>query len=216
MNPPTNPPTNPTDFPGPTLVAVHGVEPEVFDAGRRTRRRGLPRHHPQRGYGNSSRPAEVTAHDVAHLADDLVALLDHYGHEDATFIGRGWGAMVGWSLALLRPTRVNKVICLSLPYRAADGVGGAVQATPAWAVDHGEYDQRDRSGDGEQPQRPQHHGRGVRRKTRTAGGAGQAQASSSAPAGATARRGTVPPARPRGPRPATCCGGRRSSRAACR
>jgi len=70
----------------------------------------------QRGYGNSSRPAEVTAYDVEHLAGDLVALLDHYDYEDATFIGHDWGAMVVWSLTLLHPTRVNKVICLSLPY----------------------------------------------------------------------------------------------------
>jgi pimeloyl-ACP methyl ester carboxylesterase len=70
----------------------------------------------QRGYGNSSRPAEVAAYDVAQLAGDLVALLDHYGYEDATFVGHDWGAMVVWSLTLLHPARVNKVICLSMPY----------------------------------------------------------------------------------------------------
>jgi pimeloyl-ACP methyl ester carboxylesterase len=134
--------TNPTDFPEPTLIAVNGVELEVFEAGRQNAGKpvvlchGWPdlaftwRHQVpalvaagyhviapnQRGYGNSSRPAEVTAYDVAHLADDLVALLDHYDYEDATFIGHDWGAMVVWSLTLLHPTRVNKVICLSLPY----------------------------------------------------------------------------------------------------
>lgn len=70
----------------------------------------------QRGFGNSSRPAEVAAYDVAHLADDLVALLDHFNYASATFIGHDWGAMVVWSLTLLHPTRVHQVICLSLPY----------------------------------------------------------------------------------------------------
>jgi pimeloyl-ACP methyl ester carboxylesterase len=137
-----NSPTNPTDFPEPTLIAVNGVQLEVFEAGRQNAGKpvvlchGWPdlaftwRHQVpalvaagyhviapnQRGYGNSSRPSEVTAYDVAHLADDLVALLDHDDYQDATFIGHDWGAMVVWGLTLLHPTRVNKVICLSLPY----------------------------------------------------------------------------------------------------
>ena len=48
---------------------------------------------------------------------DLVALLDHYGYEDATFVGHDWGAFVVWGLALLHPDRVNQVIALSLPYQ---------------------------------------------------------------------------------------------------
>ena len=74
-------------------------------------------HSHQRGYGNSSRPAEVTAYDLEHLSSDLVALLDHYGYDDATFVGHDWGAMVVWGLTLLHPSRVNKVINLSLPYQ---------------------------------------------------------------------------------------------------
>ncbi|MGB3259168.1 MAG: alpha/beta hydrolase [Ornithinimicrobium sp.] len=134
--------TNPTDFPDPTLVAVNGVELEVFEAGRRNSGRAVVLCHGwpdiaftwrhqipalveagyhviaanQRGYGNSSHPAEVSAYDVEHLAGDLVALLDHYGYEDATFIGHDWGAMVVWSMAVLHPLRVKGVICLSLPY----------------------------------------------------------------------------------------------------
>ena len=71
----------------------------------------------QRGYGNSSSPTEVTEYDIEHLSGDLVALLDHYGYEDATFVGHDWGAMVVWGLTLLHPNRVNKVINLSLPYQ---------------------------------------------------------------------------------------------------
>ncbi len=135
-------PTKPPDFPEPTLIAVNGIELEVFEAGRQNAGRpvvlchGWPdlaftwRHQVpalvaagyhviapnQRGYGNSSCPGEVAEYDIAHLAGDLVGLLDHYGYPDATFIGHDWGAMVVWSLTLLHPTRVNRVICLSLPY----------------------------------------------------------------------------------------------------
>lgn len=132
-----------TDFPKPSLVPVNGVELEVFEAGRQHAGNpivlchGWPEHafswrHQvpvlvaagyhvivpnQRGYGNSSRPDDVTDYDIDHLAGDLVALLDHYGYQDATFAGHDWGAMVVWGLALLHPARVNKVISLSMPYQ---------------------------------------------------------------------------------------------------
>lgn len=130
------------DFPKPTLISVNGVELEVFEAGQHNAGKpivlchGWPEHafswrHQvpvlvaagyhvivpnQRGYGNSSCPTEVTDYDLEHLTGDLVALLDHYGYEEAIFVGHDWGAMVVWGLTLLHPTRVNKVINLSLPY----------------------------------------------------------------------------------------------------
>ncbi|MFE0149640.1 alpha/beta fold hydrolase [Nonomuraea sp. NPDC059007] len=133
---------NPADFPEPTLISVNGVELEVFEAGRPNAGKpivlchGWPEHafswrHQlpalaaagyhvivpnQRGYGNSSRPAEVVDYDIEHLSGDLIALLDHYGYEDAVFVGHDWGAAVVWGLTLLHPGRVNKVINLSLPY----------------------------------------------------------------------------------------------------
>ncbi len=141
-------PTSPTvhHFPPapPTLVAVNGVELEVFEAGRHHAGRpivlchGWPEHASswrhqvpalvaagyhvivpnQRGYGRSSRPTEVTDYDIEHLTGDLVALLDHYGYDDATFVGHDWGgAMVVWGLAVLHPHRVNRVVNLSLPYQ---------------------------------------------------------------------------------------------------
>ena len=134
---------NPTDFPKPTLISVNGVELEVYEAGQQNKGKpivlchGWPEHAftwryqmpalaaagyhvivpNQRGYGNSSRPTEVTDYDIEHLSGDLVALLDHYGYEDATFVGHDWGAFVVWGLTLLHPDRVDKVINLALPYQ---------------------------------------------------------------------------------------------------
>jgi pimeloyl-ACP methyl ester carboxylesterase len=133
----------PLDFPEPTIVPVNGVELEVFEAGGHNAGmpivlcHGWPEHAfswryqvpvlaaagyhvivpNQRGYGRSSCPAEVTDYDVEHLSGDLVALLDHYGYDDATFMGHDWGAMVVWSLTLLHPDRVNGLVSLSLPYQ---------------------------------------------------------------------------------------------------
>lgn len=132
-----------TNFPRPTLVSLHDVTLEVFEAGQEHKGNpivlchGWPEHafswrHQipalaaagyhvivpnQRGYGNSSRPSEVTDYDIEHLTGDLTALLDHYGYEDATFVGHDWGAMVVWGLTLLHPNRVKRLINLSLPYQ---------------------------------------------------------------------------------------------------
>ncbi len=133
---------NPTDFPEPTIIPVNGVELEVFEAGRENTKpivlcHGWPEHafswrHQmpalaaagyhvivpnQRGYGNSSRPVDVTDYDIAHLTGDLVALLDHFGYDNATFVGHDWGANVVWGMALLHPDRVDAVVNLALPYQ---------------------------------------------------------------------------------------------------
>ncbi len=132
-----------TNFPKPTIIPVNGIELEVFEAGQANIGNpivlchGFPEHafswrHQipalaaagyhvivpnQRGFGNSSRPTDITAYDIKHLTDDLVALLDHYGYKDATFVGHDWGANIVWSLAQLHPKSVNKVINLALPYQ---------------------------------------------------------------------------------------------------
>ncbi len=132
-----------TGFPSPTLISVNGVELEVFEAGQQNQGKpivlchGWPEHaftwrHQvlvlveagyhviipnQRGYGSSSHPEEVTDYDIEHLTGDLTALLDHYGYEDAIFVGHDWGAMVVWGLTLLHPGRVKGVITLALPYQ---------------------------------------------------------------------------------------------------
>ena len=38
----------------------------------------------QRGYGRTTRPDAIEDYDIVHLTDDLVALLDDLGHEQAT------------------------------------------------------------------------------------------------------------------------------------
>jgi pimeloyl-ACP methyl ester carboxylesterase len=131
------------NFPKPTRVPVNGIELEVFETGKENKGNpivlchGWPEHafswrHQmpalaaagyhvivpnQRGYGNASRPDEVTDYDIAHLTGDLAALLDHFGYDDAIFVGHDWGANVVWSMAQLHPDRVSRIINLALPYQ---------------------------------------------------------------------------------------------------
>ncbi|WP_296595261.1 alpha/beta hydrolase [Phenylobacterium sp.] len=122
-------------------AAVNGVEIAYYEAGPRT---GVPivlchgfpelafswRHQikaladagrwviapDQRGYGLSSKPANVADYDIDHLTGDMVALLDHLGVEKAIFVGHDWGGIVVWQMPLLHPTRVAGVIGLNTPF----------------------------------------------------------------------------------------------------
>lgn len=135
--------TNTIKLPKPTLISVNDVTLEVFESGQENKGNpiilchGWPEHafswryqvEPlvkagyhvivpnQCGYGNSTCPEEVTKYDIEHLTGDLVALLDHYEYEKAIFMGHDWGASVVWSMSLLHPERVDKMINLCLPYQ---------------------------------------------------------------------------------------------------
>jgi pimeloyl-ACP methyl ester carboxylesterase len=70
----------------------------------------------QRGYGHSSAPSEITAYGIGDLTGDLLALLDHFGKDDAVFVGHDWGALIAWDLARLHPERVRSVVGVSVPF----------------------------------------------------------------------------------------------------
>jgi pimeloyl-ACP methyl ester carboxylesterase len=69
----------------------------------------------QRGYGRSTRPADIADYNIAELSADLIGLLDNVGAEKAVFIGHDWGAPVVWGSAQLHPDRVAAVVGLSVP-----------------------------------------------------------------------------------------------------
>lgn len=127
------------DFPQPQMLAVNGIELEVFSAGSGkpiVLCHGWPEHafswrHQikplvdagyhvivpnQRGYGQSTKPTAITDYDIEHLTADLIAILDHYGYEDACFVGHDWGAIIVWNLAMMYRERVSHVINLSVPF----------------------------------------------------------------------------------------------------
>ena len=127
------------DFPSPELIETNGITCEVFSAGEGkpiVACHGWPEHayswryqvQPlvdagyhviipnQRGYGRTSKPDAVTDYDITHLTGDLAGLLDHYGYENALFMGHDWGAIVVWNMAMMHAERVTGVINLSVPF----------------------------------------------------------------------------------------------------
>jgi pimeloyl-ACP methyl ester carboxylesterase len=69
-----------------------------------------------RGYGRSSKPADVTGYRMlAHVADN-VAVVQALGEQAAVIVGHDWGAPIAANSALLRPDIFPAVALLSVPY----------------------------------------------------------------------------------------------------
>ncbi|MFE7775789.1 alpha/beta fold hydrolase [Streptomyces sp. NPDC057445] len=74
-----------------------------------------------RGYGRSSKPAEVDAYRMlAHVADN-VAVVKALGAETAVIVGHDWGSPIAANSALLRPDVFTAVGLLSVPYAPRGG-----------------------------------------------------------------------------------------------
>lgn len=129
----------PTPFPSPKRINVNGINLAVYEQGQGqpvVLVHGFPeiayswRHQmaalaaagyhviapDMRGYGGSDRPDDVAAYDMHHLCGDLTGLLDHYGYDDAIFIGHDWGAIVTWGMAQLHADRMKGLVALSVPF----------------------------------------------------------------------------------------------------
>jgi pimeloyl-ACP methyl ester carboxylesterase len=68
-----------------------------------------------RGYAPTSMP-EDGDYTIGTLARDVIALIDHLGAEKAAIVGHDWGAAITYAAANLRPDRVSKIVCASVPH----------------------------------------------------------------------------------------------------
>ncbi|WP_405875715.1 alpha/beta fold hydrolase [Streptomyces sp. NBC_00005] len=74
-----------------------------------------------RGYGRSSRPADVPAYRMLDLVADNAAVVDDLGERSAVIVGHDWGATIAATSALLRPDVFRAVGLLSVPYTPPGG-----------------------------------------------------------------------------------------------
>ena len=105
---------------GPLVLLVHGFPeswyswrhqlPALAQAGWRAAAVDV------RGYGRSSKPAEVDAYRMTCLVGDMVGVVDALGASDAVIVGHDWGAPIAWTSTLLRPDRFRALALLSVPY----------------------------------------------------------------------------------------------------
>ena len=76
-----------------------------------------------RGHGDSGKLYDAAQYEVAIMAGDVIALMDHLGIERADVMGYSMGARITAFLALAHPERVRSAILGGLGYHLVDGVG---------------------------------------------------------------------------------------------
>ncbi len=121
---------------GPPVLLLHGWPdtgelwrhqvPALTAAGYRTIVPDL------RGFGASSKPADLAAYTPPHLVGDVVGVLDALGIERAHLVGHDWGAAVTWMTAALAPKRVTSMTAMSVGHPAAFRSAGWAQREKSW------------------------------------------------------------------------------------
>lgn len=104
---------------GPLVVMIHGF-PDFWYTWR-DQIAGLSRHYKvvaidQRGYNLSDRPVGVEQYDMALLANDVANVIESFGKKKAVVVGHDWGGAVAWTVAMLRPDLVERLVILNLPH----------------------------------------------------------------------------------------------------
>jgi len=68
-----------------------------------------------RGYAPTSAPADGR-YDAMALGEDVVALIEALGYEDAVVFGHDWGAVATYFAGLIAPHRIRKLVTAAVPY----------------------------------------------------------------------------------------------------
>jgi pimeloyl-ACP methyl ester carboxylesterase len=121
---------------GPPVVLLHGFPeswkmwrhqvPALAGAGHRVLAPDL------RGFGETSRPAEVEAYKLRTLVADVTGLLDLLGIERAAVVGHDWGAGLAWRVAMFAPGRVERLVVVSVGHPLAGIATGLAQWRMSW------------------------------------------------------------------------------------
>ena len=75
-----------------------------------------------RGHGRSTIHREHEDYRLEETVQDMLALLDHLGAQQALWIGHDWGCPVAWSIASHHPDRCYGVANLCVPYGLERGL----------------------------------------------------------------------------------------------
>jgi len=72
----------------------------------------------QRGYGNSDKPAGVSAYQLNALALDVIGLAQAVGRQQFSVVGHDWGGVVAWHLAMHHAVHIERAAILNAPHPA--------------------------------------------------------------------------------------------------
>jgi pimeloyl-ACP methyl ester carboxylesterase len=102
----------------PAVIFLHGF-PESARAWRHQIAHLSPHYRciapDQRGYGASSRPAQVEAYAPQALVGDVFALADALEVDRFALVGHDWGGVVAWMAAHTAPERIARLAIANAP-----------------------------------------------------------------------------------------------------
>lgn len=103
---------------GPLVLLLHGFPqfwwawrhqlPALAAAGYRAAAMDL------RGFGASDKPPR--GYDPRTLAEDASGVIRSLGERDAVVVGQGLGGLVAWTLAVVHPRQVRRLVAVSMPH----------------------------------------------------------------------------------------------------
>ena len=85
------------------------------------------------GYGDSSKPTEISAYDQTILAKDVMEILDYEKLPVVVGIGHDWGSLFLSTVARLYPKRFSLLIFLAVGYAASQAPLTDINAIDAQA-----------------------------------------------------------------------------------
>jgi pimeloyl-ACP methyl ester carboxylesterase len=87
-----------------------------------------------RGYGRSSRPQNYLEYGFDRLSGDVLAVLDHFGQQQAVLFGHDFGANLAWHMGIHYPRRIRAIAPLCVPYDMELGGGSDVLPSKLYAA----------------------------------------------------------------------------------
>lgn len=69
-----------------------------------------------RGVNLSDRPTELSAYEIAHLAEDAYQLIDRFSDKPTVVVGHDWGGFTAWELAKRYPEAIRKLVIINAPH----------------------------------------------------------------------------------------------------
>lgn len=69
-----------------------------------------------RGYGRSSRPLDSDEYGFDKTSADVLAVLDHFGEDEAVLFGHDFGANLAWHMGIHHADRIRGIASLCVPY----------------------------------------------------------------------------------------------------
>lgn len=89
-----------------------------------------------RGYGGTDSPREVSAYRTRTLVEDVIALIKASGARETLLMAHDWGGALAWSVALIQPQLLQRLVILNLPHPACFSreLRRPVQLAKSWYI----------------------------------------------------------------------------------